>query len=138
MLVPAHPGAGAERLGDAGLGLQRAEREHERPGNVHAALGVGERERLLLGQPVSLRPRVVLDVPSGRLTAQPLGDVAGTGLRPLGEFLRAGGSGGEGPVQAEAVPDDHVPGREGGPEVGDEPTEEFLQFVHVDSHDVPP
>ena len=32
VLVPAHPGAGAERLGDLRLGLQRAEGEHERPG----------------------------------------------------------------------------------------------------------
>ena len=29
MLVPAHPRAGAEGLGDPRLGLQRAEREHE-------------------------------------------------------------------------------------------------------------
>jgi len=55
-----------------------------------------------------------------------------------GKFLGASRAGGERPVQAEAVSGHDVPGREGGPEVGDEPAEEFLQFVHVDSHDVPP
>jgi hypothetical protein len=49
MFVPAHPGAGAERVGDARLGLEGAEREHERAGGVDAAVRVGQRERLLLG-----------------------------------------------------------------------------------------
>ena len=138
VLVPAHPGTAAERLGDARLGLQRAEREHERPGNIHGAVRVGQRERLLLGHRVGLRGGIVLHVPASRLPAQPLGDVPRAGPGPLGELFGARRTRRQRPVQAEPVPDNHVPGREGGPQVGDEPAEKLLQLVHVNSHDEPP
>ena len=51
VLVPAHAGAGPERLGDPRLGLQRAQRQHERARQRSSvAVRVGQRERLLLGQ----------------------------------------------------------------------------------------
>ena len=138
VLVPAHPGAGAERLGDARLGLQRAEREHERAGNIHGAVRVGQRERLLFGHRVGLRGGVVLHVPASRLPAQPFGDIPRAGPGPPGELFGARRTRRQRPVQAEPVPDNHVPGREGGPQVGDEPAEELLQLVHVNSHDESP
>jgi hypothetical protein len=49
VLVPGQAGAGAERVGDAPLGLEGAEREHERPGGVDSAVGVGQGEGLLAG-----------------------------------------------------------------------------------------
>ena len=45
---------------------------------------------------------------------------------------------GQRPVQAEVVSGDHTACREGSAQVGDEPAEELLQLVHVDSHDEPP
>jgi hypothetical protein len=79
VLVPAHAGAGPERLGDPWLGPQRAERQHERARRVHAAVRVGQRERLLLGHRVAVRCGIVLDVTAGRLAAQPLGHIPRAG-----------------------------------------------------------
>ena len=39
MVVPAHPGAGAERVGDAWFGPQRAQRQHERGGQCSDPFG---------------------------------------------------------------------------------------------------
>ena len=139
VLVPAHPAAGAERLGNPRLGLQHAEREHERPGNVHAAVRVRERERLLLGHRVRVGRRVVVHVSMlGRLAAQPFGDVPGIRAGPLSQFGGGGRVTSQRPVQAEVVSGDHAACREGSAQVGDEPAEELLQLVHVDSHDEPP
>ena len=81
LLVPAHAGAGAERLLDPRLGPQRAERELERAGQEDRPVRVGQREGLLVGQRVAVGARVVLDVAAGGLPAQPLGDVAGCRCR---------------------------------------------------------
>ena len=70
------PGAGAERLGDPRLRLQRAERQHERARRVDAAVRVRQDERLLLGHRVGAAVGVELHVPAGRLAPQPLVHVA--------------------------------------------------------------
>ena len=100
MLVPAHAGAGAERLGDALLGLESAQREHERARDVDTAVRVGQRECLLFGHRVGAGGRVVLDVPARRLPAQPFGDITSAGLRPGRQFLGGGWPGGQRLVQA--------------------------------------
>src|SRR5207247_2400622 len=76
MLVPSEALAGTERFGDLRLRLQRAESELERAGGEDRSVGVGQRERLLLGQRVLPRRRVVLDVAASGLSPQPLLDVA--------------------------------------------------------------
>ncbi len=134
VLVPAQPGAGAEPLGDLRLGLQRAQRQHERARRVDRAVRVGQHEGLLLGHRKGVAVRVVLDVAAGRLAAQPLGDVARVGLGAGGELV--GGCRGrcQRAVQAEPVPDHDVARRRGRAEVGHELAEDLAELGVVDCH----
>ena len=138
LLVPADAGAGAERLGDPRLGLQRAERQHERAGHVDGAVRVGQREGLLLGQRVGLgrrrRTRRSRWRPGRAATrrrsagwSRSRGQLLG-GRRRLGQRL----------VQAEVVADDDAARRHRRAEVADELAQELHQLVAVDSHDASP
>ena len=134
VLVPAHAGAGAERVSDLRFGSQRAQREHERPGQVQRPVRVGQREGLLFGQRELTRGGVVADVPSRGLPGQPLRDIPRVGLGAPCQLLRGRRVFGEAAVQPEPVPHDHAAGRDSGAEVGDERAEELVQLVLVDAH----
>ena len=137
VLVPAHAGAGPERVGDLRLGPQRAQREQERTRQVQRSVRVGQRERLLLGQREPPGGGIAADVPARRLPAQPFRDVPRVGSGPPRQLLRGGRPLGQAAVQAQAVPDDDVPGRDGGAQVADEPAEQLAQLVLIDGHDGP-
>ena len=135
--MPAHAGAGPERVGDLRLGPQRAQREQERARQVQRPVRVGQRERLLLGQREPPGGGIAADVPARRLPAQPLRDVPRVGSGPPRQLLRGGRPLGQAAVQAQAVPDDDVPGRDGGAQVADEPAEQLAELVLIDGHDGP-
>jgi hypothetical protein len=136
LLVPADPGATAERLGDARLGLEAGQGELERPGQVGQAGRVGQGEGLLLGQAEPPAGRIVGQVAGGGLGGQPLGHVPLGGAGPLGQLGRAQRPGaGHGPVQAEAVAEHDHAGLHGRPHILDELTDEGVELVLVDGHD---
>ncbi len=138
VLVPAHTGAGAERLLDPVDRLQRAERQHEGAGRVDRAVGVRQHEGLLLGH----RPDVALGV---------VGDVATGGLARAATRRRtAGRSRSAGPGRRPCPAPRPAPGTSPSrcprttppavivaPEVTDEAPQHLVQLVvvHVD---VPP
>ena len=134
VLVPAHALAGAEVIGDAVVGLEHAQRQHERARRVHGAVGVGQHEGLLLGQRVAVAGRVVLHVAAGRLAAQPLRDVPRVGAGPRGELPGRGRPADQRLVQAELVPDHRSAGRDRRAEVADELPDELIQLGLVQSH----
>jgi hypothetical protein len=134
VLVPAHPGAGAERVGDLRLRAQRTEGRHERAGHVERALGIGERERLLLGEGERAPRRVVLDVAARSLRPQPFGEVARGRADALGELLRGRGARRERAVEPEAVADDHPRPPRSWREIAHEAAEEVVELVLVDRH----
>ena len=137
VLVPAHPGAGPERVGDLRLGPQRAQREQERARQVQRPVRVGQREGLLFGQREPPGGGIAADVAARRLPAQPLRDVPRVGSGPPRQLLRGGRPLGQGAEQAQPVPDDDVPGRAGGAQVADEPAEQLAQLVLIYGHDGP-
>jgi hypothetical protein len=133
--VPADPGAGAEGLGDARLGLEAGQGELERPGQVGQAGRVGQGEGLLLGQAEAPAGRVVGQVAGGGLGGQPLGQVPLGRAGPLGQLGRAQRPGaGHGPVQAEAVAEHDHAGLHGRPQVLHELAQEGVELVLVDGH----
>src|SRR6185295_12562470 len=78
---------------------------------------------------------IAADVPARRLPAQPLRDVPRVGSGPPRQLLRGGRPLGQAAVQAQAVPDDDIPGRDGGAQVADEPAEQLAQLVLIYGHD---
>jgi hypothetical protein len=135
-LVPADARAGADRLGDPFLALQRAQREEEPSGGEDGVVRVGQAEGLFLGERVGLLA-VGLGpgrVAAGRLSAQPFGDVPRIGPGPLRQLGGGGRPGRQCRVEAEAVADDDVARRERGPQVTDEAVQEVHQPVLVDRH----
>ena len=72
MLVPAKPGAGAQRLRHLWYGLELRDCDLERSGNEgRTALG-RECEGLLLGKTEHPGPGAVFDIAARRLSRQPL------------------------------------------------------------------
>ena len=132
VLVPAHPGTGAEGLGDPRLGAQRAEGEHEGARQVERARRVGEGERLLGGEVERAGRRVVLDVAACGLPGQPLGDVTRVGAGAPASSSGVAGALREGRVEPEAVPDDDTAGGGRRAEVADHAPEQGVEPVGVD------
>ena len=131
VLVPAHPGTGAERLGDPRLGAQRAEGEHEGARQVEGALGVGEGERLLGGEVERAGRRVVLDVAACGLPA-PATPRRNGGRCRCGRRARRGWPAlRERRVEPEAVPDDDTARGGRRPEVADHAPEQGVEPVGV-------
>jgi predicted ATPase/DNA-binding SARP family transcriptional activator len=130
MVVPRDACARAEGLGQARLGAQVPEDGQEGRRDV-GSVGVGEAERLLLGQRERAGGRVVVDVATGGLAAQPLGEVARVAAGAVGELLGCRRALGERAVQPEPVTDHHLTGGAGRAEIGDELPEELGELVVV-------
>ena len=91
VLVPAHAGAGPERLGQAVGGTHAGRLELEAADDVGRAVLVGEARHLLRRQPEAVLA-AGLDVARGRHREQPLGDVPRRGAGALGQRRPASSS----------------------------------------------
>ena len=87
VFVPTHAGAGAERVGDARDGRERAECDFESAGEIRGAVLRGEGEGLLGVERELIGFFVVGDVAAGGLRGEPFADVALVGTGFVGEFF---------------------------------------------------
>ena len=125
VLVPAHAGAGAERIRDLRLVANRADAQLKRPRQVR----VEQQERVLRRQREAAARRVVGDVAARGLRGQPLAHVPLARAGALGQLRRSQRAGaGHRPVQAELVADEHETRVERGRDVGDRLAEELLHL----------